>query len=196
MSGPVPFSFDRLPVSRWRNGGGSTREIVSWPGEGAPGSFGWRASIATIDCHGDFSAFPGVDRIITLLDGQGVILHGADGGSHALTQPGRPYAFAGEEQIHATLVGGPSLDFNIMTRRDAYAAEVRLITRRQPLPAGHGGVLYVVAGEWHLAGQAPLTARDGIWWHSAAGALSLYPITVTGLALWADITVCRPADGA
>ncbi|MEA9391016.1 HutD family protein [Acerihabitans sp. TG2] len=196
MSGPTPFSFDRLPVSRWRNGGGSTREIVSWPGQGEPGTFGWRASIATLDCDGDFSAFPGIDRIITLLEGSGVVLHSAGGISHALIQPGRPHAFAGEDQIHATLVGGPSLDFNIMTRRDAYTAEVRLITGPQLLPADHAGVLYVLAGEWHLAGQMPMTARNGIWWHADAGTLSPYPAVQGGLALWADITARLPDSSA
>jgi hypothetical protein len=29
--GLAAFSQTRLPVSRWRNGGGETREIISWP---------------------------------------------------------------------------------------------------------------------------------------------------------------------
>ncbi len=198
MSQPVRFSFDQLPVSRWRNGGGSTREIISWAGEDCaePGTFGWRASIATIDCNGAFSAFPGVDRIITLLDGPGVILHGNDGERHALIQPGRPYAFAGEQPIQATLVGGPSQDFNIMTRRDAYGAAVRQIERPTRLPAGHSGVLYVLAGEWQLPDLAPLAAGDGIWWHPGAGGVSACPAASGGIALWADITDRLPDDGA
>jgi len=198
MSGPVRFSFDQLLIGRWRNGGGSTREIISWPGAdaGEPGAFGWRASIATIDSDGDFSAFPGVDRIITLLDGHGVILHGADGSSHALTQPGRPHPFAGEQPVHATLVAGPSLDFNIMTRRGEYSAEVRLIERQMRLPAGQCGVLYVMAGEWRLPELAPLMAGDGIWWHSGAGALFPGPAAPGGMALWANIIPCLPDGGA
>ena len=31
MTGWQRFSQTRLPVSRWRNGGGETREIISWP---------------------------------------------------------------------------------------------------------------------------------------------------------------------
>jgi len=58
------FDYAQLPVSRWRNGGGETREIISYP----PGAaeFQWRATIATIDADGPFSPFPGVDRVITL----------------------------------------------------------------------------------------------------------------------------------
>nr|MBA2815075.1 putative ATP-dependent helicase DinG [Candidatus Pantoea persica] len=61
------FRYANLPVSRWRNGGGETREIVSYP----PGEadFAWRASIATLARDGAFSRFPGVDRVITLLRG-------------------------------------------------------------------------------------------------------------------------------
>jgi len=57
------FSFENLPVSPWRNGGGETREILSWP----PGKtdFDSRASIATIPQDGPFSSFPGNDRSIT-----------------------------------------------------------------------------------------------------------------------------------
>ncbi|MGO2464335.1 MAG: HutD family protein, partial [Serratia proteamaculans] len=39
------FDFASLPVTPWRNGGGETREIASWP-LGAQ-DFDWRASIAT-----------------------------------------------------------------------------------------------------------------------------------------------------
>lgn len=69
------FSLQSLPVSRWRNGGGETREIIRFPPDAA--DFAWRASIATIACDGPFSTFNGVDRTITLLNGSPVLLHGA-----------------------------------------------------------------------------------------------------------------------
>ncbi len=207
MSRPLRFSFDELPVSRWRNGGGETRQIVSWPAaellpaDGGPlpaiDDFAWRASIATIDRDGGFSAFPGVDRSITLLEGNGVVLHGAQGAAHALTQPGEPYAFAGEEPVNAVLAGGPSRDFNIMTRRLDWRAAVARMDHEFPLPAGHSGVLYVLAGKWRLLGEndenkaaddKPLAARDGYWWHHLPSPLALRPLSTGCLALWADIT--------
>ena len=80
------FNFAALPVSPWRNGGGETREIVSWP----PGAqdFDWRASIATIAQDGPFSAFTGIDRSITLLEGDGVRLFSAGHIDHQLDRVG------------------------------------------------------------------------------------------------------------
>lgn len=86
------FSLDTLPVSRWKNGGGETREICRIPSDEPDGDFAWRASIATIERDGDFSCFPGVDRVITLLSGDGVDLCG-EGWRHRLTLH-QPFAFA------------------------------------------------------------------------------------------------------
>jgi environmental stress-induced protein Ves len=88
MTGWQRFSQTRLPVSRWRNGGGETREIISWP----PGQadFDWRASIATVAQDGPFSAFPGIDRSITLLSGEGVQLSDGSGLNHRLSTVGAP----------------------------------------------------------------------------------------------------------
>ncbi|WP_413733364.1 HutD family protein [Sodalis sp. RH21] len=197
MSRAGRFAYDTLPVSRWRNGGGETREIISWPpAEQAAGEFGWRASIATLDRDGDFSAFPGIDRIITLLEGRGVELHNGRGATHALVNPGRPYAFAGEDAVSATLLGGPSRDFNIMTRRGDYLAGMTRIAGEQILPAGNSGVVYVLAGQWLIDGDAPLEARQGIWWHDRARPLRLQPADARGIALWADIRGPMRAGGA
>ncbi len=63
------FDIRKMPVSLWRNGAGETREICCFPP--ATRDFYWRASIATIASNGEFSSFPGVDRVITLLEGGG-----------------------------------------------------------------------------------------------------------------------------
>ena len=109
------FDFADLPVSPWRNGGGETREITSQP----PGNaeFGWRASIATIAQDGPFSAFNGIDRSITLLEGDGVHLYSEGLIDHQLQRIGEPFAFSGDVALEARLLGSSSQDFNIMTRR-------------------------------------------------------------------------------
>lgn len=252
MNPPVRFSFATLPVSHWRNGGGETRQIVSWPlpGHGsAPGVFGaalhdhnsapdvpvtashgyhsaqgdhgatsakyppaptgpalaaagswpsgadefaWRASIATIDRDGDFSAFPGVDRIITLLEGDGVTLQGPPAINHPLTRPGAPFAFAGEQPITARLAGGVSRDFNIMTRRRGWRATVTPQQCEFHLPAGHSGVVYIMAGHWSLVedNSPALAEREGLWWHELTASRRLAPQGDGCLALWADIVAC------
>ncbi len=61
------FDIRKMPVNLWRNGAGETREICCFPPETR--DFNWRASIASIASNGEFSLFPGVDRVITLLEG-------------------------------------------------------------------------------------------------------------------------------
>lgn len=51
----------------WANGEGVTAEIATGPDGADP--FDWRMSLADVERSSDFSAFPGIDRIITLVDG-------------------------------------------------------------------------------------------------------------------------------
>ncbi|WP_372773062.1 HutD family protein [Pantoea sp. WEP] len=150
------FDYAQLPVSRWRNGGGETREIISYP----PGAaeFQWRASIATIDANGPFSPFPGVDRVITLLHGDSVLLRCEQAEQTLL--PHQPWAFPGEWAIEAQ-VSGSCQDFNIMTRRDAWRAAVSV--EQQTVSSLHG-VAYVLAGTWHSSAGETLQAQQGMWW--------------------------------
>jgi environmental stress-induced protein Ves len=55
------FEGARLPAISWKNGGGTTREVVTQPPGAAFDEFNWRVSIATIASDGPFSTFPGVD---------------------------------------------------------------------------------------------------------------------------------------
>ena len=68
------FDLNEIAPRPWKNGGGSTREIACWPQGADMDSFGWRVSIATIAQAGPFSAFPGINRQIMLLAGDGVQL--------------------------------------------------------------------------------------------------------------------------
>lgn len=149
--------YQDLPVSRWRNGGGETRELCCFP----PGEteFAWRASIATLAADGPFSRFPGIDRVITLLQGDPVTLTGEN--LEQRLMPHQPWAFAGELTLHARLSGGCSEDFNIMTRRGTWRAVVETTAERQQ---SEHGVCWVLAGRWLLDGAQPLQQREGAWW--------------------------------
>lgn len=106
---------------RWRNGLGWTREILRVPDTGE-----WqvRLSIAEIEQDAAFSAFPGIERELVLLRGQGLRLRFADGAVHTLLPPHDRVRFAGEAEIHGELVDGLTHDFNLMWRRDALEAEL------------------------------------------------------------------------
>ena len=105
------------PPRAWKNGLGRTRELAIHPPGAGMDDFLWRVSIAEVDKAAPFSAFPGVDRVIALLDGDGFTMHLADGRTHALTTPCAPFAFAGELEVAITLDGRPGRDFNLMCRR-------------------------------------------------------------------------------
>ncbi len=121
----VPLAL--AAVAPWRNGGGSTRELVTWPGGG---DWAWRLSVADVERDGPFSAFDGVARWFAVLEGAGVRLDVA-GQPHVLTADSAPLAFDGGVATGCTLIDGPTRDFNLMTVRGRAHAQMRRI-------AGHG----------------------------------------------------------
>ncbi len=133
-------------------------------------SFDWRVSIATIASDGPFSAFEGVDRFITLLRGGGVHLASDDGTlDHRLDTPLRPFAFPGEARVHGRLLAGACEDFNVMTRRAACHAGVRVLHEAGEASASQG-LLLATQGVWsaQAEGHAPhaLPVGLGLWWDS------------------------------
>lgn len=100
--------YPRMP---WKNGGGTTLEMLR-DGEGSE-AFTWRLSIADIAQPGPFSVFAGYQRIITVLEGDGMQL-AVDG---QLTRPLHAFdafAFSGGSQVQCSLLGGAIRDFNLI----------------------------------------------------------------------------------
>ncbi|MFD5619547.1 HutD family protein [Streptomyces yangpuensis] len=144
------------PASVWKNGGGVTREIAAWPADADMESFRWRASIAEVAADGPFSGFPGIDRTLTLAEGAGMDLVVA--GAHRLVDERfTPHDFAGDEPTDCRLLSGPVVNFNVMYRRGAAAAETAVVRGRLGLAAESGETLLVVA----LDGTATLEAHWG-----------------------------------
>lgn len=150
---PADAVIELLPAQshrreRWKNGGGWTREIARSPAEGA---WDWRLSIAEIGVDGPFSTFEGCDRELVLLAGQGMDLKFGDGETVRLEEPRARLRFAGERDVSAHLIHGPTTDFNLMWRRDAIDAQLM----HRPIVGsmlffGEPGVtwlLYVLAGQ-------------------------------------------------
>ena len=149
---------------RWNNGLGWTREILRWP-EGRD-DWDWRLSIAEVDKAGPFSAFPGCDRELVLLSGEGMHLDFEDGKSVALLPPHGRLRFAGEAPLKAELIAGPTQDFNLIWKRERIDA--RLMHR--PLvgamlffaEAGVHWVVHVLSGKAFFKDQAtPLRLEQG-----------------------------------
>ena len=109
----------------WKNGGGVTQEVMIWP-NGAPlDDFEWRISIADILTDGPFSKFPGISRVLTVIQGDGLRLAIAGAESLDLDSTSPPLSFAGDVGCHATLTKGPIRDLNLMARRDVYSVSAR-----------------------------------------------------------------------
>ncbi|WP_019939379.1 HutD family protein [Bordetella sp. FB-8] len=176
--------FDRatLPASPWKNGGGVTREIACWPPGAGMDDFQWRLSIAAIAASGPFSAFAGVDRIITLLDGPGVRLASSDGAiDHVLNRPLEPFPFPGEAMIHGTMLGAVSSDLNVMTRRALLGAEIKVLRASASSAASAHGMLLAAQGRWHAHAstnttQYGLEPGQGGWWAEESLAWRLEPL--------------------
>lgn len=155
-----PRDFRRMP---WRNGLGHTAEIASCPPDGAGGAFAWRASLADIERDGPFSSFPGVDRTLVVVDGEGVVLT-QDDASVELRALGEPFRFDGERGCACRLIGGPARAFNLMVRRGDARGRV-VVADGAPVAAGpiRFGVCYAARGasECLLPGRAPIPVESG-----------------------------------
>ncbi|WP_266159702.1 HutD/Ves family protein [Dyella silvatica] len=112
------------PPLPWKNGQGLTRQIAVHPPGADSEHFLWRVSVAEVNRAAPFSAFPGIDRHIALLEGAGFTMMLDGNREHALLTPFEPFAFAGEADVTVTLAGGATRDFNLMTRRGHGHGEV------------------------------------------------------------------------
>ena len=172
----------------WRNGKGETAEIIAHP----PGAeaFGWRISMAPVVADGAFSTFPGIDRVLTVIEGAGMTL--AVDGAASVMLDATPYAFPGDAACHATLHAGPITDLNVMTRRGQWRAEVRHAETPALLP---GAAHHLV-----FAAHGPLAGRvgDAPFALGPRDTLLLTPAESATLALsgrWLDIQIAPLTQG-
>ena len=170
MSVPMLVQAHSVIPQPWRNGGGSTRELLTRPA-GAR-SWGLRISVADVEQEGPFSSFPGVQRWFAVLSGAGVHLRiGAS--EHLLDSSHDPLHFAGDAPAHCRLVDGATRDLNLMHAR------------------GTGLMQSARSGEpWRCAssGRGIFTRAPGIWLGSEDASLQL----PAGCLLWMDDAGSEP----
>lgn len=126
----------RMP---WQNGGGTTYEVACAPVGADLAEFDWRISLADVATDGPFSTFPGIDRIIVLINGPWMALT-VDGTRHVLDSQ-HPFAFGGDAMTECTVLS-PTRDLNVMTRRGRAEATVEVLEHHPG-----GGVLRVPSGD-------------------------------------------------
>lgn len=165
---------------RWRNGLGWTRVIFTQAHLQEPAhpcanirqephadiDWDWRLSIAEVETDCPFSAFPGCDRVLILLTGNGMRLDFDDGTSQSVEPPHGRVAFTGERGARCHLLDGPTTDFNVIVRRDRCAMQAW----RRPLvgsmvffaEAGVTWAIHLIAGRATIQrGQETITLGVG-----------------------------------
>jgi environmental stress-induced protein Ves len=144
-------------VMPWKNGRGATTELlIHPPGASLASGFLWRLSMAGVDASGPFSSFPGVDRTLVLLSGDGLELdHGPHGRRRLACL--QPAAFSGDWATEGRLLGGPCRDFNVMSARGRASHDLRILEGPgfpADLPREPWVAVYVQAGRAALDGEA------------------------------------------
>ncbi|WP_147653974.1 HutD/Ves family protein [Vulcaniibacterium gelatinicum] len=165
-SAPRVIPANEYRRERWRNGAGWTREIYAHPSAAGEG-WDWRLSIAEIEADAPFSSFPGIERVLVLLSGNGLRLRFDDGRCEELRPPHARCRFPGEAGVRGELLDGPTQDFNLMWRRDAVQAELwhrplvgPMVIFAEPHTTW---IVHLLAGQARFAdesGLPPLAAGD------------------------------------
>ncbi len=104
--------MDSVPEQPWANGGGISRELLTWP---SAEHWRLRVSVADIDSDGPFSAYPGVDRWFAVLLGAGVVLSLPQGDQRVVLGDDA-LRFHGADAPHCRLIDDPTRDLNLMLR--------------------------------------------------------------------------------
>jgi environmental stress-induced protein Ves len=144
--------FADIKPQPWRNGGGVTRELASHSPEA--GEWDWRVSIADVTKAGAYSAFPGMERLLTVVEGD-LLLLSVDGAEHPLEKY-RPFRFPGGAESFSALPTGDIRNLNVITREGTFKAYTSIVElsrkRAHPVFEGQLGIL--------LQGQASVTPGD------------------------------------
>ena len=179
-----------LPVQRWKNGAGTTREMARGPEGSDLDDFDWRISLAEIERDAPFSAFPGIDRCIVLLQGAGMELLGDDGRHAQSLRALLPWDFAGERALSARLNHGPCSDLNVMTRRGRWRAQVQVLHGAAAAACGDVTLLLAVDGAWQV-GQEAIAPMQALLWHGLDAPVTVAPRAPGATAALIHVHLCH-----
>jgi environmental stress-induced protein Ves len=149
----------------WRNGGGVTTEVATFPPDAGIDDFIWRVSIAEVGDAGPFSDFPGIDRIVSVLEGT-LLLAVADMPEKRLDVTAPPFAFPADVPAWGAPIDGAVRDLNVMVRRGRCSAAVERLPAGTAQVGGTATWLMIVAtGDAtveHSAGTETLARFDAL----------------------------------
>ncbi|MFD2738918.1 HutD family protein [Sulfitobacter aestuarii] len=141
----------------WKNGGGITRNIAA---DMQGDRVSWRLSMADVSVEGPFSEFAGLTRVLTVIEGTGMVLETPEGALAA--DYAQPVTFDGATPVNARLTAGPLRDFNLMYDTQGWQGEVTVL--HGPGERESAGadllVLHCIAGQVGLPGGETLGKGD------------------------------------
>ena len=201
---PRLISLEQASMQRWRNGSGSTRELLAWP---SAEHWQLRLSVADIDADGPFSIFDGVQRWFVVLQGAGVALT-INGQPRLQRLADAPLHFDGAAHTDCRLLGGPTRDLNLMLcGRQGGLLTAQAGQAWQP-PGSVCGLFSRLPGHCQATaapGDAPshhaLPAMALLWFATAPASLCWQPLTSSAILanappqawwLWADTPTSLP----
>lgn len=159
----IPFAA--LPETPWANGAGRKADIAS--GEG------WALAFAWLDGPAPFSDYSGLQRTITLVEGDGFALDFAEHPPLVVDTPGKPADFDGGWKADCRLLGGPCFVLNAYSARDKIRQSVRVMAPRATGPLSQGDAL----------GQFVVVLRGQVWLGGvAAGPRDIMRVTAPAAA--------------
>lgn len=146
----IPASAYR--VTPWKNGQGTTQDVLLLPEGSSHETFDIRLSLAPISEEGSFSSFLGIDRTITLLNRSALTLVFEDGVSLSLERL-QPVSFDSGLAPRSRLPSGPVRVLNVMTRRGRWESVVTTLRdgagKALTVTAGEIALFHAVAGRWN-----------------------------------------------
>lgn len=109
--------------STWKNGQGTTEEIFIYPetAQFSHDPFWFRISSALIQSENDFSIFQGYQRLLTVIDGQGLDLNGE------VLNLDQILKFSGSESINCKPLNSSVIDLGLIFNDQLVDAEMQLL---------------------------------------------------------------------
>ena len=108
----------------WKNGLGSTIELARDAGQDMQ-QFLWRISMADVSTNGPFSIFPDRQRLLSILEGEGLRLNFVQRGLQQTVKGLDVCTFSGEDVIESVLLDGPVRDFNLIYSAAHFSAQMK-----------------------------------------------------------------------
>lgn len=196
--------YQDCPSTPWKNGGGSTKQLLISPSNADLSNFNYRISIASISSNGPFSSFIGIDRQLVILEGDGVELNinsreeakqlidlrgeeriqgDADTTEYKrLTPADNPFCFAGETSITSKLLGSDVIDFNVMTKRAAFKVLTQRLNVNGIFIEKHAAISNTAIDAHHNKTEAPivqlLCCLDTMIWEHNGESIKIMPYDI------------------